>query len=99
MMLGSEDWSKIERKPNGVYIAEPYILTYFIGNTIPNAKSDLDSFATKYNLKIVSLNVKTQPNIYISGPNEIIYLIDHAQLVITDSFHAVFYHFYLNDRS
>lgn len=38
----------------------------------------------------------TQFNVFISGPSEFIYLIEHASLVLTDSFHACVFSFLFN---
>lgn len=92
LMLDSDAWSSIARKPLGVDCDKKYILTYFLGEQSEKVKLSLKKFKNEgyaiYNFLDFSM-----PDIYVSGPSEFIYLISHASLVLTDSFHACVFSF------
>ncbi len=48
----------------------------------------LDRLAKDYNYKIFNLMDRKNFELYLSRVEEFLYLIDHAELVCTDSFHA-----------
>ena len=91
ILLTKEEWQKIERVPEW-YNGEKYILTYFLGNS----SSVIENIARKNNWKIYNLMDKNNFNLYTSRVEEFIYLINHAQLVATDSFHASVFSILMN---
>lgn len=91
ILLSKEEWQKIELKPEW-YSGEKYILTYFLGNPSPV----IEKIAKKNNWKIYNLMDKDNFNLYTSRVEEFVYLIDHAQLVATDSFHASVFSILMN---
>lgn len=91
ILLSKEEWQKIELKPEW-YSGEKYILTYFLGNPSPIIKN----IAKKNNWKIYNLMDKDNFDLYTSRVEEFVYLIDHAQLIATDSFHACVFSILMN---
>lgn len=91
ILLSKEEWQKIELKPEW-YSGEKYILTYFLGNPSPV----IEKIAKKNNWKIYNLMDKNNFNLYTSRVEEFVYLIEHAQLVATDSFHASVFSILMN---
>lgn len=91
ILLSKEEWQKIELKPEW-YSGEKYILTYFLGNS----SSVIEKIAKKNNWKIYNLMDKNNFNLYTSRVEEFVYLIEHAQLVATDSFHASVFSILMN---
>lgn len=91
ILLTKEEWQKLEMVPEW-YNGEKYILTYFLGNSSPIIKS----IAKKNNWKIYNLMDKNNFNLYTSRVEEFVYLINHAQLVATDSFHASVFSILMN---
>ncbi len=71
------DWVKMEHT---VKVPDKYVLTYFLGK---EPIDELNKIANDKNLKIINANI-SQPY----GPAEFLYLIHHASLICTDSFHA-----------
>lgn len=96
MMLTMDEWRKIAKKSKNIDYSKPYILTYFLGNRSEQIESDMKKYAREYNYKLYNLMDYTQFNVFISGPSEFIYLIEHASLVLTDSFHACVFSFLFN---
>ena len=91
MLLSKEEWQKTKLKPEW-YSGEKYILTYFLGNSSPV----IEKIAKKNNWKIYNLMDKDNFNLYTSRVEEFVYLISHAQLVATDSFHASVFSILMN---
>ena len=93
LMLDKEKWSHVASKPNGFDENIPYILTYFLGSRSERTNRELKKYSEINNLKVYNLLEKTNKMIASAGPGEFIYLISHASLVMTDSFHACVFSF------
>ena len=87
MMLTMDEWKKISKKPKEFKENEKYILNYFLGNLSEERKAEIQRVANEKKCKIINLLDKND-KFYISGPSEYLYLIEHAFLVCTDSFHS-----------
>ncbi len=92
LMLEKEKWFEIAKAPVKINTKDPYILTYFLGDTNPEAEKRISDIRKSEKLNVISLmspEMKKQP----IGPSEFIYLIANAKIVITDSFHACVFSF------
>lgn len=87
MAISVERWSALCRKPENK-LPEKYIVCYFLGRIDKNYRSKINNFATKNNLPIVMLFDITTPEYYTFDPAEVLYTIEHAEYVLTDSFHG-----------
>lgn len=94
MLLKKEEWVKIERKPQ--YITDtPYIVTYFLGGRDKETTEYIQLIADNHNATIINLESEflcdgdiSKADVYLTGPDEFIWLVHNAKCVITDSFHA-----------
>lgn len=92
-LLSVDEWRKIAHKYDaGV---EEYVLCYFPGGASNNLKKHSNEIAKKYNCKRLIITEDWHDLLlhkdimgYDVGPQEFIYLIDHAKCVCTDSFHG-----------
>lgn len=91
ILLFKEDWQRLELKPEW-YNDEKYIFTYFLGEPSPIIKN----VAKKNSWKIYNLMDKNNLNLYTSRVEEFIYLINHAELMVTDSFHGTVFSILMN---
>lgn len=96
MMLSADEWRKIESAPKKVNTNKKYILTYFLGEKDDNVNKYLKNISEKFDLEVYNLLDYKQPDIYITGPSEFLYLVDNASIVLTDSFHACVFSFLFN---
>lgn len=85
LLLAREEWEKLVKKPD-VQLPEHYILAFFLGE---EPKQALDSFAEKYHLPLLHLYRKEYPEWYVLDPAEFLYVVKHADYVLTDSFHGM----------
>ncbi|KMO85528.1 hypothetical protein AB840_13110 [Megasphaera cerevisiae DSM 20462] len=88
LLLTDEQWQDIEEKPswyrgNG----NDYLCTYFLGNK----PSIINTIAEKYKLSVINILDKSNFDYYVTSPEEFIYLIHHAALIYTDSFHGTIF--------
>lgn len=90
MMLSKQEWQNIAKKPFGMP-KERYILIYFLSDpseTRRNYFQAVGRIAESTQIKIYDLSTAIKGKYPAVGPAEFIFLIDHASLVCTDSFHA-----------
>lgn len=90
MLLSAEWWSTMEKKPDWA-IEGQYILTYYLGevrdrNTIFELLFNTNE-AFKY-FQIIDVFDPNIPEQYSITPDEFLWLIHHAAVMITDSFHG-----------
>ncbi|GAA0343343.1 polysaccharide pyruvyl transferase family protein [Oceanobacillus oncorhynchi subsp. oncorhynchi] len=88
LLLTKEDWLNIAEKPK-TFSSDKYLLTYFLGEIDKNKKKMIKEISEQNDLKVVNLAQANERDTYLSGPSEFIYLINNADLFITDSFHGV----------
>lgn len=89
MLLNQQEWRNISKKPNW-YNGEKYILTYFLGKAskYKNLNNIILNLLKEKGWKVYNLLDKNSFKIYTSTVEEFIYLIEHAELICADSFHA-----------
>lgn len=94
LMLNKEEWLKIAKSPIHVDCDKNYIFTYFLGGRSQIVERDLKVYSEKLgDAPIYNLLDYSQPDVFIMGPSEFVYMIAHAKLVVTDSFHACIFAF------
>ena len=81
--LEADQWRKIERKVK--VPREGYLLCYFLGNCSEEDRENIINVAKDRDLEVFWLQSEEH---YSIGPDEFLYLIDHAECVCTDSFHG-----------
>ena len=91
MLLPQEEWRSCEKSVNGLpskYIAK------FIFNYDPNVEAKIGELAKKTGLPVVTVGgtavSKLKKGLFTGsiGPAEWLYVMDHAEYVVTDSFHG-----------
>lgn len=87
MTLEVEEWKSITRKPDAE-LPEQYIVCYFLGQIDKQYKRQIDEFSRKVDMPIVRLFDVTDERYYSLDPCEVLYTIEHAGYVLTDSFHG-----------
>lgn len=85
--LDKGQWRAIERKPKEP-LGEAYFVCYFLGRPSRADWELIEQYEKKTGYQRVDLYEKGSAH-YVSGPREFLYFADHAQMVFTDSFHAV----------
>lgn len=86
--IKADEWLKISVKPE-FPIPEEFILVYFLGEPDEKTTNEINELSGTENLPIVNIYDKNAyPEYYICGPSEFLYLVSHAKLVCTNSFHG-----------
>lgn len=94
LLIDKEQWVRIEKKPE--YINEDKLLiTFFLGGRNQKIQNYINDLASQKNLRVINLENEAlndgdiiDKNVYNTAPDEFIWLIHHADCVLTDSFHA-----------
>lgn len=87
MAVEQSVWETLERKPLGFHY-DNYILSYTLGEFSKKRQDTIDHVLKEYPYKHVAIFDDLKENHYIAGPGEFLWLIHHAQFIVTDSFHA-----------
>lgn len=95
MVLTKAEWIRLETKPEFLK-DDKYMLTYFLGDRTRKYDNYINSIAQKHNLKVISLYDVLDLVAYSVSPQEFIYLIHHANMVCTDSFHGAVFSILMN---
>ena len=95
MCLTKEKWLSIAQKPT-FDLSKPYILTYFLGDRTKKYDSYIEKIAKHHGLQIINLFDVLDLVYYAVSPQELLYLINNAKLVCTDSFHGTVFSIIMN---
>lgn len=88
LLLLRDEWKKIEKTPQ-YKIEGKFMVVYFLGEKTKQYMNIIRKLASERKLYIIDiLNIKN-PQHFFTTPDEFIWLINNADCVITDSFHAV----------
>lgn len=89
--LSAEEWEGLERKPS-YPLPERYVLSYMLGSVRPETRDAVSCYARALGAEVLNINdddLKNKTKHYAAtGPQEFLYLIRHASLVCTNSFHG-----------
>lgn len=88
LLIDASTYKSLEKKPKDIDEDEKYILCYILGNR--DHQSVIDKYAKENGYKIVIFSDKHDSSY---GVEEFLYLIHHAGLICTDSFHACVFSF------
>lgn len=86
LLLSVDEWNRIVKKPDAV-LPERYLLTYFLGGASDERILEIERLAAEHDCQIIHCMDEDSPFFNI-GPDEFLYLIRHAQIVCTNSFHG-----------
>ena len=94
LQLGANLWREYSAMPDTPLADEPYVLVFMVSSSPTRYEAILKEVREKtgYNTLMVRLNSKRPTmvdEVIPATPAELVWLIDHAALVITDSFHGL----------
>lgn len=83
-LLSQKEWSRLT---DGIKVPHKYIVVYMLGNITGEYKEYLDKLALIENCEII--DVMTDARYAICNPSKFVALIQHAERVVADSYHAM----------
>lgn len=87
MLIDTSEWLKILKKPSQ-YIDDNYVFVYSLGGFKGEIMDKTRNLADELDLKVIDI-MDIDSDYYIhTRPDEFLYWIHNARLVVTDSFHA-----------
>lgn len=90
MLLDKEEWLKVSTRPEKM-IHGPFVLTYFLSPMSDSTGKLLEEFSKSRN--VIRLLDENDESAKSAGPSEFLYYFEHADLILTDSFHACVFSF------
>lgn len=93
LLLSQDEWSKLSKRPKKM-INGKYVLTYFLSEPCKEAIDKTNSLCKQF--EVLSLLNSDDSICATAGPAEFLYLFEHAEIVLTDSFHACVFSFLFN---
>ncbi len=95
MMLSVEKWRTIEKTPQ-YSVPKHFILAYCLGGMTEKNRKDLLELSKSMKIPVIDIFNLKYPEYYCTSPDEFLYLVDHCDLVYTNSFHgcvfSILYH-------
>lgn len=91
MLLTTQEWDAVAEKPKH-NLPEKYLLTYFLGEVSERRRRAVEAKAAELGCDTIWLMDKKSP-FYAIGPGHFVYMIKHAEMVCTDSFHGSVFSF------
>ena len=88
LLLARGEWNEAASKPLWLAEETKYILLYFLGGIPAEAEEEIRRIAREHHLQVINVLDSTHMDWYVSDPAEFVYLIAHASLIYTDSFHG-----------
>ena len=88
LLLDASVYKNLEKKPHNIKTGEKFILCYILGGR--EYMDTIKKFADEYNYRIILFSDKEGSDY---GIEEFLYLVHHAELICTDSFHACAFSF------
>lgn len=88
LLLNKTEYVALEKCPNNIKPDEKYVLCYILGDR--DHEAAIERFAREKGYKTIYFSDKRDSSY---GVEEFLYLIHHAQLICTDSFHACVFSF------
>lgn len=87
MLIDAKAWSKLGNK-SILKCKTNYLLKYFLGERNHKVELEIEQYAKSMGLKIIDISREKMKDEWRVGPKEFLWLIEHAQVVCTDSFHG-----------
>ena len=95
MLIDIEDWEKILRRPSN-FSVKKYILLYALGEISEKVKKEIVWINQAYNYEVIDIYNINNDFYTTTRPDEFLYWIKHAEIVLTDSFHACIFSILFN---
>lgn len=95
LMLSADEWKKISKQPKYIEPKQKILLTYFLGDMSEEVNKYILKISETYDLKVINLasewvavGKSFENEEYYTNPSEFLWLIEHCELMMTDSFHG-----------
>ena len=88
LLLEQDEWRELAKAPLNVSLDEPYLFVYLFSGIDTKIGESLQKISQERQLRIIDGYDWKQFDQYMLGPEEFLYMIEHAALVYTDSFHV-----------
>lgn len=99
LLLSADDWHKMTTNANDYAKSQKgYAFMYFLGKKTPEYEAEIQHVLKENKLKTIDFLDFSNSDIAKCGPEEFISLIEHADYVLTDSFHCCVFSILFNKK-
>ncbi len=95
MLIDTSVWEIVKRKPAN-FCENSYVLTYTLGEMPAELSNAVKKYCADNNFSLINLMDKNDKYYTATRPDEFLYWINNAELVLTDSFHATVFSILFN---
>ena len=85
LLLDIRFWKKIVKKPKNIKLSDEYAVIFMFNSSC----KDIEKLCKHKGMPLIVLNDKRYPEIFSLDPEEMLYMISHATMIFTDSFHIM----------
>lgn len=85
LLLTRKQWQDVASKPE-YNVPERYVLCYFLGEITSEYRQAINDMAGGF--PVINVYDNKDMTHYVTHPGELVYLFEHADFVVTDSFHG-----------
>lgn len=85
LLVEKEVWLSLSKKPKSVKLPSKYAVIFMFDYETDK----LEKLCLKWDLELLLLNSKTYRELYSLDPAEMLYVLNHAQIIFTDSYHIM----------
>ena len=85
LLVDVEIWREISKKPKGITLPEKYVAIFMFNYDI----KQLENMCIDLDMQLIILNDKRYKKFFSLDPSEMLYILDHATMIFTDSFHIM----------
>lgn len=98
MLLKSNQWHEITKKAELPFLnSKPYIVVYVLGELTENSKKIINKFIEKHDFEAyIIMGEQATSEAVVPDPLGFVKLIENAEFVFTDSFHATVFSIIMN---
>lgn len=98
LLLYAENWKELERFPKELNLdtGKPYIFCYFL-KTDNQYRIQVEKYANDKGFSVIGYSLNSEDHMWMRdvtgkiGPSEFLWLLRHAEMVITDSYHGTIF--------
>lgn len=87
LLLSRDEWKTISHRPE-YEVPEKYMLSYFLGDVNEQYNDTLNRLILERNCSNIDILNINDIEKYSTDPSEFLWLVEHADCICTDSFHA-----------
>lgn len=97
LLMEADEWRGISRKPK-YHVPQHFVLEYLITDVDKDIQKKVAEFVARKELPVINVFDYTDLTHFCTSPEEFLWLLDHADYVLTNSFHGCVFSILFNTK-